>query len=57
VSQLVQGGRVVALLVFEGLEGWKLDDVSRSRIKGAVSAVVDGGIGVGHEAVGVFDTL
>jgi hypothetical protein len=57
VRQLVQGGGVIALLVLEGLERRKLDGVARGRIKGAVSAVVDGRGGVGHEAVGVLDAL
>ena len=57
VRQFMQGGGVIALLVPEGLEGRKLDGVTRGRVKGAVAAVVDGGAGVGHEAVGVLDAL
>ena len=57
VGQLMQGGGVIALLVLEGLEGRKLDRVTGGRIKCPVAAVVNGGGGVGHEAVGVLDPL
>ena len=57
MGQLVQRGRVIALLVLEGLEGRKLDNIAGGRIKSHIAAVLDGGSGCGHEAFGVLDAL
>jgi hypothetical protein len=57
VGQLMQGGRVIALLVLERLEGWKLHRVAGGRIECAVAAMLDGGAGAGDESLRVFDPL